>query len=282
MEAPPGPRGRRGFTLVEILVVVVILGLVMAMGAALLRSVSVTQKRSITAARLANIDAALVQFAMQQRRLPCPADGSLSASVGGDELRLPSGVCTGNQVRGVVPWKTLGLSASDATDGWTRRITYRVDKDMSKDDALNLSSCDPAGTGGLGPTGACNAACTSSTLGTCTPPATYLNNKGISVKNLLGLDVMLPAGTPPTGAAYVLISHGESGGGAFLETGIVATSTLVDGSEEQKNYPSLVLQVYYVDDQASDVGGAAHFDDIVSRPSILAVASKAGLGPRSH
>jgi prepilin-type N-terminal cleavage/methylation domain-containing protein len=281
MGATPSPRIGHGFTLVEILVVVVVLGLIMAMSAVLLRSVSATQKRSITSTRLASIDAALVQFVMQQRRLPCPADGTLSASAGGDELRLPSGICTGNQAKGVVPWKTLGLSATDATDGWNRRITYRVDKDMSKDDALNLSWCDPAGTGGLA-AGVCNATCTSNTLGTCTPPSAYLSNKGINVKNLAGVDVMLPTGTPPTGAAYVLVSHGESGGGAYLDTGLVATSTLVDGTEEQKNYPSLVLQGYYVDDQNGDVGGAAHFDDIVSRPSILAVAAKAGLGPRSH
>ena len=93
---------------------------------------------------------------------------------------------------------------------------------------------------------------------------------------------MDPASSPPTGAAYVLISHGESGGGAFLDTGVLSTSTTTDGTEEQKNYTTQVLQPYYVDDQSIDVGGATHFDDVVLRPSVLSVATKAGLGPRSH
>jgi prepilin-type N-terminal cleavage/methylation domain-containing protein len=271
----------RGFTLVEILVVVVILGLIMAMATLLLRSVSATQKRSVTATRLANIDAAIVQFVMQTKRLPCPADGTQTDAAGGNEIRSPGGVCTGNQKDGVVPWITLGLGAGDIADGWDRRITYRVDPNLVRDLAMDLSWCDPAGTGGLA-AGACNSTCTAATLANCTPPATYVTNKGLTVRNVAGTNLMLPAGTPPTGAAYVLISHGESGGGAYLNTGALSTSIVVDGTEEQKNYANQGLAAYYVDDAATDVGGAAHFDDIVVRPSILAVANKAALGPRTH
>jgi hypothetical protein len=88
---------------------------------------------------------------------------------------------------------------------------------------------------------------------------------------------------PTTGAAYVLISAGESGGGAYMSSGALAPSTTTDGTEEQNNYASLVLRVtYYVDDQISDIPGATHFDDIVLRPSVLTVATRAGLGPRPH
>ena len=283
MGAPKAPRARRGFTLIEILVVVVILGLIMAMGAVLLRSVAATQKRSLTATRLANIEAALVQFVMQQKRLPCPADGTEANATGGTE-KWVAGNCTANQMHGVVPWVSLGLSASDATDGWDRRITYRAGSALVGANAMNLSWCDPAGTGGAPavPGVPCNTACTASTPANCTPPSAYLNGLGLNIRNVAGTNVMMPSGTPPTGAAYVLISHGESGGGAYLDTGVLATSTLADGTEEQKNYANLGLQAYYVDDQATDVPGNAHFDDIVVRPSVLAVASKAGLGPRSH
>jgi prepilin-type N-terminal cleavage/methylation domain-containing protein len=280
MAAPFAVRASRGFTLVEILVVVVILGLILAMGAVLLRSITATQKRAVTASRLANVEAALVQFVMQQRRLPCPADGTQSVSAGGTEV-IAGGVCTGAQKDGVVPWRTLGLSHADATDGWDRRITYRVGSALVGADALNLSWCDPAGTGGLAGT-VCNNACTAASLASCTPPSTYITAKGLTVKNLAGTDLMVPAGVPPTGAAYVLISHGESGGGAYLESGALATSTTTDGNEEQKNYANLPLAAYYVDDQIVDVGGTSHFDDVVVRPTIISVASKAGLGPRSH
>ena len=93
---------------------------------------------------------------------------------------------------------------------------------------------------------------------------------------------MNPAAAPPTGAAYVMISAGETGGGAYLTTGVVATRTITDGNEERKNYANAAVQPYYVDDSISDVAGATHFDDIVSRPSVLTVINKAALGPRSH
>ena len=280
MGAPPSPRITRGFTLVEVLIVIDILALIMAMAAVLLRTITATQKRSITATRMSQVETALVQYVMLQKRLPCPADGTASA---GTEIRNPGGQCNpGNQQNGVVPWVTLGLSSVDVTDGWDRRFTYRVEPSLVKDNAMDLSWCDPAGTGATGGGGLCNTACTASALGSCTPPATYTSNKGFAVRNLAGTTTMNPAGSPPTGAAYVLISHGESGGGALLANGVVFPGTATDGTEEQKNYASLAPQAYYVDDQTSDISGTAHFDDIVLRPSILNVASKAGLGPRSH
>jgi hypothetical protein len=87
---------------------------------------------------------------------------------------------------------------------------------------------------------------------------------------------------PGTGAAYVLISHGESGGGAYLNTGTLSASTTTDGTEEQKNYANLVVAGHYIDDAISDVAGTSHFDDLVSRVTVLTLASKAGLGPRTH
>ena len=89
---------------------------------------------------------------------------------------------------------------------------------------------------------------------------------------------------PNTGAAYVLISAGETGGGAYGNSGVLAASSASggDGDEEKRNYADLAYvagATYYVDDTTS---ASPHFDDVVSRPSILAVASKAGVAPRSH
>src|SRR5882672_4729345 len=75
-------RARRatGFTLIEIVMVLLIFGIVVAMAAAITRGVAASQKRSLTTTRMAGIDAALMQFVQQQRRLPCPADGTLASS----------------------------------------------------------------------------------------------------------------------------------------------------------------------------------------------------------
>lgn len=279
--------GRRhtlqGFTLIEIAVVLVIVAAMLAMGAVMVRGVTAAQKRSLTATRLATVDAALVQFVVLNKRLPCPANGTI-ASTGvnpGVELRV-AGVCTGNQVNGVAPWVTLGITEIDATDGWDRRFTYRTDTELVLDNGMDMSWCDPAGTEApVNPVAGrnCTAGCTSANMALCTPPSAFLPGKGLQVRNVVGTTIMDP---PNTGAAYVVISHGESGGGAYLNSGLLSTSTTTDGTEEAKNYANLVLQPYYLDDGTTDVPGANHFDDIVSRPSVLSLAFKAGLGPRSH
>jgi hypothetical protein len=93
---------------------------------------------------------------------------------------------------------------------------------------------------------------------------------------------MNPTGSPSTGAAYVVISAGPTGGGAYTSSGTLSTSTTTDGTQESQNYADKALVAYYVDDSVSDTAGNTHFDDIVSRPSLLTVINKAGLGPRTH
>jgi prepilin-type N-terminal cleavage/methylation domain-containing protein len=276
-----------GFTLVEIAVVIVIIAVLMSMALVVTRGVAAAQKRSITASRMALVDAALVQFVTLNRRLPCPADGRIPSGMANAGVEAPNpatGTCTGNQRYGVVPWNTLGITESDATDGWDRRLTYRADNDLVKITApLDMSSCDPAGTGpAVGDL--CAGGCSNSALGSCTSPSSFLSagsapGKGLAIQDVGGT-VLVTA--PGSGAAYVVISHGESGGGAYLNSGSRSDSTTTDGTQEQLNYADLALRTYYVDSSISDVAGATHFDDIVSRPSVLSLAFKAGLGPRSH
>jgi prepilin-type N-terminal cleavage/methylation domain-containing protein len=274
-----------GFTLIEIVVVLLIFSVVVGMAAVITRGVSAAQKRSLTSTRMTTVDAAIIQFVLQQKRLPCPGNGTLDSNnvnAGLEDRNAGTFVCD-SMSNGVIPWRALALSESEATDGWERRFTYRVPQNLTANNALDLSPCDPAGTGPLA-AGFCAGSppCASTALASCTPPATYLANKGLQVRNVAGTVVMDPAGAPPTGAAYVLISHGESGGGGWLNTGKLSTTTTTDGTEEIKNYGNLALAAYYVDDSLSDVAGNTHYDDVVSRPSTLSIATKAGLGPRSH
>jgi hypothetical protein len=241
------------------------------------------------------VDAAIAQFVAVQKRMPCPADGTKPSAdaLAGLEAGRDAAGCS-NQAKGVVPWRSLGLQEQDATDGWERRMTYRTDTQLGKDNGMNMSACDPAGTEPPGPPFAagrdCNTACTSSNLALCTPPLAFITLKGLTVKNAaLSANVMDPAAAVNTGAAYVVVSHGESGGGGYLNTGVLFAGTSVDGTAEANNYANLAYVAsipalnIYVDDSINDNPGAAtHFDDIVSRPSILTVVSKAGLGPRAH
>ena len=295
----PLQKGSRaaGFTMMEILIVLLIFGVVIAMAASITRGVVAGQRRTLTATRIAAVDAALVQFVQQQKRLPCPADGTLASSnnsAGLEGPRNPVTGCTSDQANGVVPWRTLALTETEATDGWERRMTYRVKPAEAADNALDASACDPAGTeGGANPV-ACTPGCVSTSLATCTPPSRFLQGRGLTICDTNGNGATFPCpgarrlmdkdALPHTGAAYVVISHGESGGGARLASGNLSTSTTTDGLEERINYVNRAYNAgeYLVDGAVAEGAGDAHFDDMVSRPSLLSVITKAGLGPRSH
>ncbi len=282
-------RKARGFTLIEIVVVLLIVGIIIAMAAAVTRGVSAGQKRSLTGTRLATVDLALMQYVQQRKRLPCPAVGTTPGTDPNAGLEGPrDGTgCTGNQANGVAPWRELALSEAEASDGWDRRLTYRVSPLLAADNGMDLSWCDPAGgTAVFGANNSCSATCSSSAMGNCTTPSFYLQGKGLVVRNAAGTATLMdPAGTPHTGAAYVLISPGESGGGGYLNSGVLSSSNTTDSDiEKLHNYADLTLvgAGYFVDDSPNENPGAAHFDDIVSRPSVMSVATKAGLAPRSH
>lgn len=280
--APHSPRRAAGFTLVEVLVVLVISAILLAMAALVVRAVSAGQKRSLTATRMAAVDAALVQFVILQKRLPCPANGTLpgtDANAGTETARDAVTGCTA-QANGVVPWRALGLAENDILDGWDRRLTYRVWARLAADNGMDMSWCDPAGTKPAGtPPEACDTACTATALASCTPPLNFLAGKGFTIRNVAGTTVM---SAPTTGAAYVVVSHGSTGGGAYLPTGTLATSTTTDGTEEARNYATVGAAGPFVDDSLAEGAGVTHFDDLVSRPTVLSVVNKAGLGPRAH
>lgn len=286
----------RGFTLVEVAVVLLVISVLIAMAAAITRGVTAAQKRSLTATRMAMVDAAILQFVTTQRRLPCPADGTLASTHGDagieDPARNPTNGCPVAQTNGVVPWRALALTELEITDGWDRRMTYRVFPALAANSGMDMTWCDPAGTGAAqGANQACNVnsiapgtACSSAATAFCTPPNGFLANKGLLVRNLIGTALMDPAANPHTGAAYVVISHGESGGGGYLSSGVLGGSTVVDGTEEARNYANVAYAAgnHFVDDSIADVSGAGHFDDIVSRPSVMGVITRAGLGPRTR
>ncbi len=121
---------QRGFSLLEMAVVLVIVGLLLG---GVLGSVSAFQRnRQVDETRryLAEARDALVAFAAINRRLPCPATAATPNTAAGAGLeRAPTAAgCTGGQ-SGVLPWATLGLRE---TDGFGRRVTYRVSAAFSR------------------------------------------------------------------------------------------------------------------------------------------------------
>jgi prepilin-type N-terminal cleavage/methylation domain-containing protein len=120
----------RGFTLLEMAVVLVIVGLLLGGLLNSLGALQAQQREQQTRHDLEEIREALITFAVVNRRLPCPAAPATADTVVGAGLeRAPTAAgCTGG-ASGVLPWATLGLPQTDA---WGRRYTYRVTPAFSR------------------------------------------------------------------------------------------------------------------------------------------------------
>ena len=262
----------------------------------------------------------MVRFVMVNRRLPCPADGALGTgnAQSGVEQR-PAQECTA-MGSGVVPWRSLGLSADAATDAWNSLITYRVwaktdtgngsgiTTSLAATGGMDMSVCDPAGT--LVPT-APQFNCTTN-LG---PPPTYsapqefltatsqpVQARGFRACQSTACNATLQTAPPGqnelarrvdgNGAAYFLISHGANKVGAYNTNGALLTiaSGPGPGARERINLNGQALRAadldstFYIDADYDENPvppvDGPYFDDIVVRPTVISVAIAAGLGPR--
>ncbi|MDP2172069.1 MAG: prepilin-type N-terminal cleavage/methylation domain-containing protein [Rhodocyclaceae bacterium] len=122
---PPAPTFARGFSLVEMAVVLVIVALLIG-GMLLPMTAQDDMRRTAeTRATLTNVQEALLGFAVVNGRLPCPA----SPGATGAENPAGGGNCV-NFFNGFVPGITLGLQPVDTQgfiiDAWGRRIRYAV------------------------------------------------------------------------------------------------------------------------------------------------------------
>jgi type II secretory pathway pseudopilin PulG len=287
----------QGISLLEIAIVLLIIGLAFGMIFGTTGALREGQQRATVRTQLETIDTALANFVVQYKRLPCPADAT-----GREKLLVvlppatspPSGACDpADQVSGVVPWVTLGLSEADATDPWARRISYRVDPILTAPTAIapmDMSNCDPSSSlGGLSANGACKTPVLPCTGGNgCTSPSEFLANKGLDVWDGLngaaGWAVRQNNRSNGTGAAYVLISHGADGATNISPPLIpppVVTLEQANFSDRPLALPVTQANTYR-DAPLNDVVGVNHFDDYLSHPTIMTVLTKANLGPRAH
>jgi prepilin-type N-terminal cleavage/methylation domain-containing protein len=305
---------KQGFTLLEMAVVIVIIGLAMAMLIPTTRGMRDAENRTLVQKKLDALDTAMANFVAANRRLPCPANGTIASNAANAGVESPfpaTGTCNAaSQIFGVVPWVTLGLTEEEATDPWLGRMTYRVDPALTQiaPRLMDMSNCDPSSVaGGVGAGNSCktpippcggNAGCTS--------PSEFLLNKGLDVWDGLNGNAGWAARqnnrSNGTGAAYVIISHGPTGSGAYNKNGSVSpfntqTGTLAipnppgpaetGGTNEQLNYngKAIVLSDQnnsYRTSPLNDVVSLVHFDDYLSHPTIMSVLNKANLGPRVH
>ena len=114
-----------GFTLIELAVVLVIVGLLVGSFIGSITSRIETTRRDNTIKKLEEIKLAIFGYATAEGRLPCPA----TALGGGQEQPVGGGVCL--TLYGFVPGRTLGISGAYnrdnlLIDSWGNPFRYSV------------------------------------------------------------------------------------------------------------------------------------------------------------
>ncbi|MFO0110716.1 MAG: tail fiber domain-containing protein [Alphaproteobacteria bacterium] len=143
---------RRAFSLLELSVVLMILGVLVAGGLTVGGIVVEQQANTATNEKLDILEQALVDFVKDQNRLPCvapldvlPASGTFGTELaaGGCLAATPTGTGTtravsgANIVRiGAVPTRTLGLKDNAASDEFGNRFLYAVTEAHTTSNAM--------------------------------------------------------------------------------------------------------------------------------------------------
>ena len=177
---------QHGFTLVELAIVLVVVGLLLAMVIPSLGAQRDIRNRNETQHLLNQAKEALIGYAVVNRHFPCP---DTSDFPNGEENRVVAAGVNGCQAdEGILPWKTLGI---ENTDAWNHYFGYRVDATFSNVVVVTGATfaIDDAEGASL-----------------------------IELKDELGAD-LVSAGSRP---AAVVFSHGANGRGATNTSQVVA------------------------------------------------------------
>ena len=116
-------RAPRGFTLIELTVVLVIVGFLLVSAMYTLSAQTEQRNRGETQRRLEEAKELLLTYAIVNKRLPCPGTAS------GDEAGGGGAACT-SSYGGFLPGRAIGFQSVDtsgfALDAWGYRIRYAV------------------------------------------------------------------------------------------------------------------------------------------------------------
>ncbi len=216
-----------GFTLVEMAVVLVIIGLVILTIFPALNAMRSANERALTQSNLHSLMLATATFVQANGCLPCPASPyAVNANFGKlGGTGTACGNCPLASAQGIVPFASLGIPESTAHDGWGHWITMRVDP------ILAVLPTNPLGTTFVPPASICTSADFTNNATFCAVPnqaplgtnsPVNISSKGLCRYNLshasgaLPITVSIPAGGTQQ-AAVIFISHGTTGYGSYID-----------------------------------------------------------------
>jgi prepilin-type N-terminal cleavage/methylation domain-containing protein len=256
----------RGFTLIEVAISMVILGLVLT-GLVVSLTQQLQQRRLLdTRTTLAQANDALIAFVTANARLPCPA------IVGSNGLEATSAPGTCTAVAGFLPAVTLGLPNLDGNgllnDGWADGSIRDNTGALSYPRAIRYSVTQLTGTPQVNAltTTKLGATATRSTVSTALGvPA----NTGLFVcRSLAGMIAAgnrcgSPANTLALNAVAVIWSQGPTG-----------NDVAGNSAEENQNANQPIARAFVMHDPTDIAAAAGRFDDLVSWVAWGAVADK--------
>lgn len=228
--------------------------------------------------RLQRIEDAMIQFVAVNGRLPCPANGAFDTGIENPADPNPqNGTATCATLVGTVPWHTLGISQDFALDAWNQKISYRMfhgTTGLTQTGGASMTDCDSYDTG-LSESLLGNGLCKPTHDNTAEQ---FLFNKGLTFDN---------KGTTTSGVAFVLISHGPTGNGAFLPGGnqkpLPNAANVPEWANAANDTSTPAQRTFYArdfSDSSVSPADANHFDDLTRYIRIDELIRKAARAPR--
>ncbi len=234
-----------GFTLIEMAVVLVVIGLIILTVFPALQAARTSSQRSMTQTNLQSLMLATAAFAQANGCLPCPTPAAtVGAGFGRVRGDTVADACKGcAAAEGIPPFVSLGLPMAAARDGWGRWITMRVDPDLTAETLhAVVPPTKPVACACAAPTGGVCAASPAGSGCACAPPVggvcAPLPN-GVSQQGLCAGDTSFPSAnrikvSVPGGAAQdvavIFVSHGADGYGAYVANATTALGGLANGA----------------------------------------------------
>jgi len=225
----------RGFSLVELSIVVLVIGIVLTMGIGAWTANLENQAYTVTAQRQATVKETLSGYLRRNSRLPCPdadftaPDGIENRATAGD----PTTACTA--AFGLLPYVTLGLARDAVRDGWGNFFSYQVSNtDITAASSGNWSA---------------------NTDWTRTVWFRPGNTGLITVNDRNGATVIPIA----TGVVAVVVSHGRNGLGAYTIGG--TRNTLPSAGTDEESNTNADTTYFRRELTTNDAATGGPFDD---------------------
>jgi prepilin-type N-terminal cleavage/methylation domain-containing protein len=272
---PTPHRNVRGFSLIELSVVVAIISVVAALGLEAAANFVNRTSGAVTRERLVVADEAVNRFFKIYGRLPCPASRAVALAAANSSFGVED--CTiavwtadaeyvtltgGGLVAGMLPYRTLNIPMTYALDGFNNKLNYVVTKNLTvaggSATILNRfgSTGGAAATNGIAGieirTGVLEEPCGGSKCQKVADPSTS------------------------TGAAYILFSNGTDQRGAVpvratsVATACSASTARVDSMNCQwgangntTSVTTIPKNVFYDNRYNAGLNLASYFDDYV-------------------